>query len=77
MSLTYESTSLLSGEVTDLGISSGYAIASCHYMSGQPYDQVTNIYTQPISNGRLAVYAKGAGFVNGHRLLITYIAVSM
>lgn len=77
LSLTYESTSLLSGEVTDLGISSGYAIASCHYMSGQPYDQVTNIYTQPISNGRLAVYAKGAGFVNGHRLLITYIAVSM
>ena len=77
MSLTYESASLLSGAVTGLEISSGYAIASCHYMSGQPNAQVTNIYTQPISSGRLAVYAQGAGFVNGHRLLVTYIAVSI
>ena len=77
LSLTYESASLLSGAVTGLEISSGYAITSCHYMSGQPYAQVTNIYTQPISSGRLAVYVQGAGFVNGHRLLVTYIAVSI
>lgn len=76
VTLHYVSTNLLSGSVeVPERYNGGVAFCSVLNIPGTPYSAIQLVYTSPISNNLIQIYAKGAGFVSGHMLQVGVLAV--